>query len=141
MSTPLNIQGVGDGTQQCTWETKLPIAVPEGAETAHIHSFQMPIVEGSGEDFPGLLGLKSTRGKQGVLETAPGKEMLTFPGPGGYKNEWMPGAQHFKLENAPSGRLLIPISDFDNVKKQPGGVAQPKTTFHTTGAASDPCNQ
>ena len=58
---------------------KLPIAVLDGQGDTNVHTFETPIVEGTGENIPGLLGLKSIREKKGVLETAPGKEMLTFP--------------------------------------------------------------
>ena len=94
-----------------------------------MHSFETPIVEGTGEDIPGLLGLKSIREKKGILETEPGKEMLTFPGPGGYEIVFAPGYQQFKLEQAPSGHLVISISDFSKVKK-PTGVPPPRTAFH-----------
>ena len=83
METPLHVQGIGNGTQECIWEIRLPIAAADGNGDTHVHSFDTPIVEGTGEEVPGLLGLKSIREKKGVLETEPGKEMLTFPGPGG----------------------------------------------------------
>ena len=129
METPLSIQGVGNGTQQCNWEIRLPIAAEDGNGDTHVHSFETPIVEGTGEDIPGLLGLKSIREKKGILETEPGKEMLTFPGPGGYEIVFAPGYQQFKLEQAPSGHLVIPISDFSKVKK-PTGVPPPRIAFH-----------
>ena len=62
--------------------------------------------------------------------------MLTFPGPGGYEIVFASGYQQFKLENAPSGHLVIPISDFSKVKKA-GGIAPPRTAFHATGRADD----
>ena len=129
MDTPLRVQGIGNGTQECVWEIRLPIAAEDGSGETHVHSFDTPIVEGTGEDVPGLLGLKSIREKKGILETEPGKEMLTFPGPGGYEITFAPGYQQFKLEQAPSGHLVIPISDFGKVKK-PSGVPPPKTAFH-----------
>ena len=136
MERPLHIQGVGNGTQQCNWEIRLPIAAEDCNGDTHVHSFETPIVEGTGENIPGLLGLKSIREKKGVLETEPGKEMLTFPGPGGYEIIFAPGYQQFKLAQAPSGHLVIPISDFAKVKKS-GGVQPPRTAFHTAAETGD----
>ena len=59
-----------------------------------------PTVEGTGSELPALLGLRSIRDKEGVLETAPGKERLTFPGPGGYTITWSPGTVVLQLENS-----------------------------------------
>eukprot|EP00974_Lingulodinium_polyedra_P130107 11212563-Lingulodinium_polyedra.AAC.1 len=30
LATPLNVQGVGNGAQQCNWKSQLPIALPRG---------------------------------------------------------------------------------------------------------------
>ena len=53
-----------------------------------------------------------------ILETAPGndasKPMITIPGPGGYKIEWMPGAIRIPMEIAPSGHPVIPCDNFKN---------------------------
>jgi hypothetical protein len=131
MATPLNIAGVGSGTQECKWETKIPICVEDaGGETATVHHFETPTVEGTGEDLPSLLGLHSISSKEGVLETGSGKERLSFPGPGGYQIIWSPGTQHFPLKSAPSGHLVIPLGDFAKVTKKEGGVPQQGTIFH-----------
>ena len=53
-----------------------------------------------------------------------------FPGPGGYKIEWAPGAQHFDLANAPPGHLVIPFGKCGKVPKAEGGVPTPTTIFH-----------
>ena len=123
MATPLQIAGVGNGTQACNWETRLPICIADSeGNSESVHHFETPTVEGAGEDLPALLGLKSISGKQGVLETAPGKERLSFPGPGGYEIQWSPGTEHFMLKSAPSGHLVIPLGKFENVSDQQGGI-------------------
>ena len=95
-----------------------------------MHQFEAPTVEGEGSDLPALMGLKSISGKKGVIETEPGKERLSFPGPGGYKIEWSPGTRHFPLKSAPSGHLVVPLGDFSRINPSPGGVAEEVTVFH-----------
>ena len=148
MPIPLQIMGVGDGTQDCNWETKLPICIEdENGTDASLHHFETPTVEGSGADLPALLGLKSIRAKQGVVETGEGQERLTFPGPGGYEIKWSPGTKHFPLTCAPSGHLVIPLGDFSKIKEQQGGLPQPGTVFHarqerySTGGSSSSSRQ
>ena len=136
MKHPLSIQGVGDGAQTCTWETKLPIAVLSGNNEAEVHYFETPIVEGGGEDLPALLGLRSIRAKNGVIETQPGQERLSFPGQGGYTIQFSPGTKHIKLECAPSGHLVIPCCEWTKVQSK-AGVPIPRTTFHATPTQQD----
>ena len=95
---------------------------------------EAPIVGASGSDLPALLGLRSMRAKGAVLEMTPGKEYLTFPGPGGYKIDWSPGTLRFRLEQAPSGHLIIPCGAFNRLGKQEGGLPHRPTTFHATPA-------
>ena len=130
MNIPFQIMGVGNGSQACTWETKLPICIDDGEGGSTVHYFETPTVDGTGGDIPALLGLRSISGKQGVLETAAGKEKLSFPGPGGYSITWSPGTQHLPLQRAPSGHLVVPLGDFSKIKKPTGGLAPQSTIFH-----------
>ena len=83
LKRPLEVQGVGRGTQSAVWASKMPIAVKNREGTAVEHIFEVPTLEGEdGADIPALLGLRSMRAKDSVLEMGPGKECLTFPGPG-----------------------------------------------------------
>ena len=68
---------------------------------------------------------------------APGKERLSFPGPGGYTITWSPGTRHFPLEPAPSGHLIMPCGEYTKVRKPPG-LPRPTTTFHATRVTEDP---
>ena len=85
---------------------------------------------GTGEDLPALLGLRSMRAKNAVLEMTPGKECLSFPGEGGYTINWSPGTMHCKLEQAPSGHLIMPSGEFGRLASQSGGLPHRTTTFH-----------
>ena len=61
---------------------------------------------------------------------APGKEMLSFPGEGGYEIKWSPGTMHFRLEQAPSGHLIMPAGEFERLTQHRGGLPAHSTTFH-----------
>ena len=54
------------------------------------------------------------QGKDSVLILRKGKEMIAFPGPGGYKIEWSPGTKLLPMTAAPSGHLVIPCDYFDD---------------------------
>ena len=101
--------------------------------------FEVPTLEGeSGKDVPALLGLRSMRSKDAVLEMAPGRERLTFPGPGGYTINWPPGTEHFPLEVAPSGHYVIPGDSYEKCQDvEQGGVVQPKTVLHSMEQIQD----
>ena len=125
LARPLEVAGVGRGTQTAIWATKMPIAVvnKEGNYVEQI--FEVPTLEGEdGADVPALLGLRSMRAKDAVLEMASGQECLTFPGPGGYKIEWSPGTVQLPLEVAPSGHYVIPCDAYSKLTRQQGGVAE-----------------
>ena len=134
MQQPLTIAGVGEGTQECRWEGEIPICVENGTEQ-QVHRFDAPIVQGTGEDLPLILGLKSIEEKEGVIQTRKGWKMISFPGPGGYEIKWSPGTQHIELMSAPSGHMLIPLGDFTRVAPQTGGVPDEPRILHATGEA------
>ena len=104
-----------------------------GGNNPAVHVFESPVVGGSGEDLPMILGLKFMRSKNAVLKMTPGRAMLTFLGPGGYEITWSPGTQHFPLRCAPSGHMVLPLGDFSKVEKKRGGLPPTRTIFHATG--------
>ena len=102
--------------------------MPTSEGGSKLHHFEIPCVEGDGgADLPALLGLKSISAHEGVIETKPSHERMTFPGPGGYEITWAPGAKHFKLEQENSGHLMIPCDDVGNVRTESVLPEQPLT--------------
>jgi len=140
MTEPLEVAGVGNGTHTAEWCLSIPIALEgEDGSTATAHALETPVVEGAGDDIPGLLGLRSMRARRGVLEMTEGKEYLTFPGPGGYTITWSPGTVRLPLHTTPSGHLAVPIDSFGKVKLSAESVSELGLTFHTHMAtAADP---
>ena len=55
LDKPFTVGGVGNGTQTCNWKLDVDLAVPYEDGTAGTYNWQPPIVEGTGEDLPGLL--------------------------------------------------------------------------------------
>ena len=131
MQQPIDVAGVGDGTQRANWLASLPIAVPNPDGSAVLHTFESPILsQGSGANLPGLLGLRSLRAKRSVLEMTAGRELLTFPGPGGYTINWSPGTIHIPLSTAPSGHLVIVCDAYNQLANRSGGIVPRSLTLH-----------
>ena len=78
-SRPLQVCGVGTGSQECHFHRALPVAVRPGTqEQANIGSLQIPAVTDS--DLPGLLGLTALRKNRAILDF--NLLRLYFCGPG-----------------------------------------------------------
>ena len=136
VSQPLHVAGVGNGFQTAEWCVRFPIAIESrDSDAAHLHAYESPVVEGGGDDLPGLLGLRSMKSQQGVLEMTDGEKMLTFPGPGGYQIVWSPGSTHIPLRTAPSGHLVFIVDAFGRVRQTTGGVPSKSMTLHANAAA------
>ena len=129
--TPLNVSGVGEGSQVCKYKLETVIAVPHDDHESQRHKISTPIVEGSGANLPGLLGLRSLETDRAVLDT--GNRTLIFPGPGDIKFELPPGSITIPLEKAPSGHLVMVIDDFEKLTaRQTGGLKEHSLQFPTS---------
>jgi hypothetical protein len=126
---PLKVAGVGNGTNEAKWEVHVPIALADMDGNVSLHEYRVPVIGDEGKELPALLGLQSLARQNSILEMAPGNEYLTLPGPGGYSINWSPGTVRYKLEQSPSGHLLLPCDDFAKVSKERGGIKEPTMTF------------
>jgi len=139
MSHPLNVGGVGKGTNTADWEIQVPIAVADTEGSTNMHAYKAPTVRDEGRNLPALLGLQSMSKQNSVLEMAPGHEYLTMPGPGGYTVNWSPGTVRYKLVRAPSGRLILPCDAFTQLNRKPGGLEEPMVTFYGNQVQKSTC--
>ena len=145
----LSIHGVGQGSQSCNWSVNMPAAVriktpptasstggdePEIAKLVRVES---PVSEGTGSGLPGLLGLRTIERNNGVIETCNGQAFLTFPGPGGYRIEWAPGALHMPLTKAQSGHLCLELDHYDKIQQSSGGVPARERVLYSGQSAAD----
>ena len=122
MSTPLNIQGVGSGVQQCRYYLKASTAVPDSNGQARLHNLTAPMVEGSGSSLPGLLGLKTMEEQKAILDM--GRRQLIFPGPEPWEPQYPPGTVIVPLHKAPSGHLVMILDDYEALASRTGGLPE-----------------
>ena len=113
MQAPLEIQGVGNGTQRCEWEAVLLITLQSKDGSYAEDRFTAPVIPDSA--VPGLLGLKSMINKRAIVDTV--NKRLIFCGPGPVEIKPPPGSDVYQMEQAPSGHLLLPISDYESLKR------------------------
>ena len=101
-----------------------PIAVKFDEQDATLETFRANIADGCGADLPAILGSESKQEKDSVLILRKGKEMIAFPGPGGYKIEWSPGTKLLPMMPAPTGHLVIPCDKFEELNKNKTNTEQ-----------------
>ena len=112
---PLSVMGVGNGNQTCTHDCTLPIAMSRENDTTVTGHFTTPVVGNS--ELPGLLGLKTMRNNRAILDMVNLK--LHFCGDADIDLTLPPGTKSFQLEISPSGHLVLPCTDFQNVQNNP----------------------
>jgi len=139
MPKPLEVAGVGTGSNEAAWEIQVPIAVADSDGNMVLHTYKAPTVREGGKHLPALLGLQSMTKQNCVLEMAPGNEFLTMPGPGGYTVNWSPGTTRYRLERAPSGHLILPCDAFSKCQRTQGGLEEPMITFYGTQHKKETC--
>ena len=122
--SPINVSGVGHGSQQATHDCYLPVAFrkkngPEGATTRAEGHISISSVQNS--TLPGLMGLNALRKNRAVLDF--NTQELLFLGPGDYDlmKAVPPGTDVFDLERAPSGHLVIPCCEYEGLNPQENG--------------------
>jgi hypothetical protein len=94
----LSARGVGAGSQECNCDAICPVAVARADDAARLHQITAPIVEGSGDDLPGLLGLRALEHERGILDC--GDRKLYFPGPGEVQVILTPGSVGISTQGA-----------------------------------------
>ena len=108
---PLQVSGVGHGSQTCKYDCKLPIALrQQGGSSSSLGELNTPAVQDS--DMPGLLGRQSLHDNRAVWDFV--TDRLYFMGPGDYdlSRALPPGTDCFQLERAPSGHSVLPCCEF-----------------------------
>ena len=104
MAKPMSVQGVGNGSQQCTWETHIPAAVRLDDGTFAKMEYRSPFVPQS--DLPALLGLRTLMNHGAVIDCR--NKKLYLCGPGDAEIQPPPGTMVCSLEQSPSGHLILP---------------------------------
>ena len=111
----LSVMGVGNGNQTCTHDCTLPIAMSRESDTTVTRSSTTPVVAES--ELPGLLGFKTMMNNRAVLDTV--NLQLHICGPADINLTLPPGTKSFQLEISPSGHLVLPCTNFENIQHNP----------------------
>ncbi len=111
-SSPLEVGGVGSGTQTCHNEITMQTAVraTDGAMTSG--TYTAPVIPNS--QCPALLGLRSLASNNAVLDMVDNRLILL---PTGAQLEIPTGAEIFNLERSQTGHLLLPVTEYDRLKR------------------------
>ena len=108
LSKELGIQGVGQGQQRVTESASVITGMTEDKE---LSSFSSPIARNS--QLPGLLGLKTLKRLNSVVDCRPGCSALyTAENPEDIEINIKNTGKKRKLVTAPSGHLLLPCTDY-----------------------------
>jgi len=110
LARPLEVGGIGSGTQSAFQSGMHPIGLPDGTDAI----YQSPILPNSGT--PALLGQKSLKKMRCLLDCFNNK--LYRVGPGGYKIQLSPGSVVYPLEESHAGHLMLPCSRFSRHASQ-----------------------
>ena len=116
---PLDVSGVGNGSQQCTHNCTLPIALKRLDDTHSGGTFEIPVVNKS--KLPGLLGLHALRARNAILDLKTLQIHLCGPGDYDLPQYLPPGTESFQCEIAPSGHMVLPCCNYSGVDQEESG--------------------
>ena len=113
---PLDVSGIGNGSQKCTHTCKIPLAIRRSDGTICRATFDTPTIPPS--QVPALLGLDSLRTSRAIMDL--NTLRLHMCGPGDYKLEEIlpPGTEHIQCVLAPSGHMVVPCGEYDALDQQ-----------------------
>lgn len=125
---PLTVSGVGKESQDCVWEVTLTIVVEESDRGPTLDDYTAPVIPGSA--VPGLHGLKSIKEKRGLIDVFSNPPKMCLCGPGGYEIKLSPGSRTLPLAQAPSGHLILPLDNYNSLKRNPQTHVAPQKPAH-----------
>jgi hypothetical protein len=104
LSRNLTVDGVGVGSNTCVKSATLPVHLSDHTEG----TLEAPIVQDS--KIPALWGLRSLQSKRALIDVY--NKRIFFVGTQGYKIETSPDTRMYHLEEAKSGHLLLPVTEW-----------------------------
>ena len=107
---PLSVSGVGNGSQRCQYNVKLPVAIPTTEGSVVGGKYDTPTVEKS--MLPALLGLDAVRRLRGIIDTNTLKIYMCGPSEYDLAAALPSGTDCVQCQIAPSGHMVIPCGDF-----------------------------
>ena len=106
---PFVVGGVGAKPQTCRKRVSHRIGLDDGLRG----SYTAPEIPDS--DVPALMGLETMDKHRALLDVH--SKRLILVGPGGYKLQLSPGSRVYDLEQANTGHLMLPCSNFESVAR------------------------
>ena len=106
---PFVVGGVGANPQTCRKRVSHRIGLDDGLRG----SYTAPEIPDS--DVPALMGLETIDNHRALLDVH--SKRLILVGPGGYKLQLSPGSRVYNLEQANTGHLMLPCSNFEAVAR------------------------
>ena len=111
LDRPLSVEGVGQGSNNCTERAVVPIAMEDGVTGTY-----SPAVVPQSE-IPALVGFDTLERRRVLLDCFNGKYYEI--GAGGYDIQLSPGSRLLHLHKAPTGHPMLPATQWDKVKPGP----------------------
>jgi hypothetical protein len=131
MSTPLSIDGVGNGSSSCERAAKIPISLKCDDGTLLQSTFSAPVVEQStGKQLPALLGIRSMKAQRVLLDCIHNKYIIV--GQGGFQLQLSPGSKVLTMVESRSGHLLLPCTSWQTEQASRTAQSQ-KLVFNSAG--------
>eukprot|EP00435_Cladocopium_sp_Y103_P042293 s661_g11.t1 len=109
LDKPLPVEGVGKTAQVANRSACVRMAVCSALGSMNDASYTAPIIPDS--MLPPLLGNKTLRKMQVILDCGSGK--MIIPGPGGIEVKMSPGSHVYELEFSNSGHWILPLDSRD----------------------------
>ena len=107
---PLEVSGVGKGSEQCDIDCKLPVGLISKSGKTICGDITMPVISDS--KLPGLFGLTGMKRNRTIIDT--NDNTMYFVGPGDYDllKALPPGTEVFQCKIAPTGHMVLPCANF-----------------------------
>lgn len=109
LDKPLPVEGVGKSAQVANRSACVRMTVCSALGSMNDASYTAPIIPDS--MLPPLLGNKTLRKMQVILDCGSGK--MIIPGPGGIEVKMSPGSHVYELELSNSGHWILPLHSRD----------------------------
>ena len=113
---PLHVSGVGTNSQECHYDTQLPLTLRDIHGNPVECTYTAPTINNS--SLPALLGLNSLINVGALMDFRNMHIHFTGPGPLNYTAHLPEGTQTFDLHQAPSGHVMIPCCKYATPQEQ-----------------------
>lgn len=109
------IAGIGNGTITIEDQTSIPIAIPCIGKPSTLLSYEANVATGDKEDLPVILGSDTMQQEDAIVILRLGKEMVVFPGRGGYVIHASPGTKVHPMSIMNTGHLSLEVDHYETV--------------------------